>query len=138
MNKRPPSNIRLLEQEYRMLITDIRDGDGSGLLSSRSCQRYTFLLSNGSRLRITERISGEYIDYSYYDWELADGRVIKFHSEPHNDDSRYQTVTEPHHIHPPDEDRLHNIVRYPNFHHQELSAIIEMIFITIIQEGHTP
>lgn len=134
MSIRYPSNFTLLEKEFRNIITDLRDGDGSGLMSSLSFQRYTILFIDGSKLRITERVSKGIIDYSYYDWEQSDGRMIKFHSEPHPNDSQYQTLTEPHHIHPPDEAKLHNRTRYSNFYHQELPAILELIFIHIISQ----
>lgn len=134
MTVRYPSNITLIEKEFRHIITDLRDGDGSGLMSSLSFQRYTIVFVDGGKLRITERISKGSIDYSYYDWEQSEGRIIKFHSEPHPNDPKYQTLTEPHHIHPPAEAKLHNQTRYSNFYHQELPAILELIFIHIMSQ----
>lgn len=67
MTVRYPSNITLIEKEFRHIITDLRDGDGSGLMSSLSFQRYTIVFVDGGKLRITERISKGSIDYSYYD-----------------------------------------------------------------------
>ncbi|WP_420836038.1 toxin-antitoxin system TumE family protein [Paenibacillus fonticola] len=69
----------------------------------------------------------------FYNWVSASGEVFaKFHSEPHDEDKRYQTVTEPFHIHPPKETTIHNATRYPNFHHQELPEILEAIFIYML------
>lgn len=67
MSIRYPSNFTLLEKEFRSIITDLHDGDGSGLMSSLSFQRYTILFIDGSKLRITERVGKGIIDYSYYD-----------------------------------------------------------------------
>jgi hypothetical protein len=123
----PPRQLRLqssinqLEKDYAQIIMNSRDGDGTGMLTSRMFTRHTFTMIDGSRLQITEEISGGVIEVSYYNWLDPNGsEIIKFHSEPHDGDKRYQTATEPHHIHPPEEAKLTNRTRYPNFHHQEL------------------
>ncbi|MGG1555434.1 toxin-antitoxin system TumE family protein [Paenibacillus ferrarius] len=130
---RPPSNIRQLERDYAHIIMDTRDGDGTGLLSSRKFTRYTFVFVDGSRLLITEELNGPIIDVSYYNWLDSSGNtILSFHSEPHDQDPRYQTLTEPYHVHPPDDSKLTNITRYPNFHHQELHTIMEHIFFSLV------
>jgi hypothetical protein len=135
MNRRPPSNITLLEREFHSIIVDIRDGDSTGKLSSMVFQRYTFSLIDGSKLYLTERISNNEILYYQYDWMInPTTTILKFHSESHGVDDRYQTATEPHHIHPPDHAKLHNIVRYPNSNHQELHAILEFIFLYLLAQ----
>jgi hypothetical protein len=126
----------MLERQFGSIITDIRDGDSSGQQSSMAVQRYTFCLIDGSKLFITERISREEIIFSQYDWVGTAGDTrLKLHSEPHEDSAAYQTATEPHHVHPPDRAKVHNITRYPNFHHQELSQILEMIFFHFLASG---
>lgn len=132
-NARPPSSIAQLEKDFAAIIMNSRDGDGSGLTTSRTVTRHTFTFIDGSRLYITEELSGGIIDVSYYNWVDQDGEdILKFHSDPHERDNRYQTATEPHHVHPPEGARLTNRTRYPNFHHQELHTIMEHIFFSLI------
>jgi hypothetical protein len=57
--------------------------------------------------------------------------ILKFHSEQHEDED-YQTETEPHHIHPPEEGKLSNRARFPNYHHQDLSSVLELIQFHIL------
>lgn len=137
MNRRPKSNIRLLEKQFASIILNVRDGDSTGRPSSMAAQRYTFTLIDGSKFYINERISNDVIVMSYYDWVKSSGEtILKFHSEAHDGDMRYQTSTEPHHIHPPEFGKVHNMTRYPNFHHQELPQIFEHIFLTFVASGH--
>ncbi|MCD9020257.1 toxin-antitoxin system TumE family protein [Cohnella silvisoli] len=136
MNRRPPSNIVLLEKEFSSVIVDVRDGDSTGKMSSMVFQRYTFSLVDGSKLYVTERISNNEILYYQYDWmKDATTVILKFHSESHSEDDRYQTSTEPYHIHPPDDTKLHNMTRYPNTSHQELHAVFEFIFLYLLAQG---
>lgn len=128
-----PSNIRQLERDFDAVLLDSRDGDGTGLLTSMRVTRHSFIFKDGSRLLVTEELSGGLIEVSYYNWVDQDGQdILKFHSESHNGDSRYQTATEPHHIHPPEQSTLTNRTRFPNFHHQELPAIMEHIFLALL------
>jgi len=130
MNVRPASNISHLEREFRSIIMDSSDGDGSGLLSSRSFTRWTFTFLDRSKLCITEHLRSSCIEVYFYNWVDSSGATLaKFHSEPHDGDRQYQTITEPFHIHPPDDSKVHNSTRYPNFYHQELPQILEAIFI---------
>lgn len=130
---RPPSNIQQLERDFASILMDTRDGDGSGLMSSRKFTRHTFIFVDGSRLYVTEELSNGLIDVSYYNWVDAKGNeILSFHSEPHDRDPHYQTATEPHHVHPPADAKLTNLTRYPNFHHQELHTIMEHIFFSLI------
>lgn len=111
---------------------DSQDGDATRQPTTRMFTRHTFVFIDGSRLYITEQISGEYIEVSYYNWVDENGNdILKFHSEPH-DDPKYQTETEPHHVHPPEDAKLTNITRYPNFYHQELHTIMEHIFFCLL------
>ncbi|GFN32976.1 toxin-antitoxin system TumE family protein [Paenibacillus xylaniclasticus] len=98
---RPSSNITQLERDYAHIIMDSRDGDGSGLMSSRKFTRHTFVFVDGSRLLVTEELDSDSIDVSYYWVDQSGNTILSFHSEPHDKDPRYQTATEPHHIHPP-------------------------------------
>ncbi|MFC3798920.1 DUF6516 family protein [Cohnella sp. GCM10012308] len=91
------------------------------------------MFKDSSRLFVTEEISGGFIEVSYYNWVDPDGQnILKFHSEPHDGDPRYQTTTEPHHVHPPQTYALTNRTRFPNFHHQELPVIMEHIFFMLL------
>jgi hypothetical protein len=91
------------------------------------------VIIDGSRLYVTEQLSGGIFDISYYNWVDARGdNILSFHSEPHDLDPRYQTATEPHHVHPPMEAKLTNLTRYSNFHHQELHTIMEHIFFSLV------
>lgn len=109
------------------------DGDGSGLFTSISFTRHTFVFTDMSRLLITEHLSRGRIEIYFYDWVDEHGAdILKFHSEPHKDDRRYQTSTEPYHIHPPADAKLTNMTRYPNVYHQELPAIMEHIFFSLV------
>ncbi|MFD3259845.1 DUF6516 family protein [Paenibacillus lentus] len=122
-----------MEREFRSIIMDSSDGDGSGLLSSRSFTRWTLTFHDGSKLYITEHLNQGIIQMYFYNWVSISGEVLaKFHSEPHDEDKRYQTVTEPFHIHPPEEAKIHNSTRHPNFYHQELPQILEAIFIYML------
>lgn len=136
MKQRPPSNMGLIEKEFGSVIMDVRDGDSTGKTSSMVFQRFTFSLIDGSKLYVTERISNNQIQYYQYDWMNDVGVImLKFHSENHTGDEKYQTSTEPHHIHPPDFAKLHNITRFPNSNHQELHAIFEFIFLYFLVQG---
>jgi hypothetical protein len=129
----PPSNIKLLEQVFDHIIMDSSNVDANGLRSLPSVLRHTFVFLDGSRLYITEEIEGGFIKEYHYDWVGEDGKVLlKFHSEPHPDDPRYQTETEPFHVHPPDDAKLTNRTRYPNHYHQELPSILELIALFLI------
>ena len=133
LNTRPPSNISQLEKDFSNIIMNSCDGDGSGLFTSISFTRHTFVFTDLSRLLITEHLSRGRIEIYFYDWVDEHGvDILKFHSEPHKDDRRYQTSTEPYHIHPPADAKLTNMTRYPNVHHQELPAIMEHIFFSLV------
>lgn len=130
---RPPSNIKQLERDFSHILMDSRDGDGSGLLSSRMFTRHTFVFTDGSRLYVTEQISSGLIDISYYNWvNVLGDNILSFHSEPHDLDPHYQTSTEPHHVHPPMVAKLTNRTRYSNMYHQELHTIMEHIFLSLV------
>lgn len=95
--------------------------------------RHTFVFVDGSKLYVSEQISGGLIEVSHHNWADPNGyEILKFHSEPHDGDRRYQTATEPHHVHPPTDMKLTNVTRYPNFHHQELHTIMEHIFFSLL------
>lgn len=132
-NQNPPSNIKLLEQVYSHIIMDSSNVDANGLRSLPSVLRHTFVFLDGSRLYITEEIEGGFVNKYYYDWVGGDGKaLLKFHSEPHPHDPRYQTETEPFHIHPPDDAKLTNRTRYPNYFHRDLFSILEFIALDLI------
>lgn len=88
-------------------------------------------LVDNSLLYVTEYLNKQQlIEKYYYDWLSTDKRTIlaKFHSEPHSDE-KFQTKTEPFHVHPPERAKLNNLMRYPNYHYTDLFSIIEGIFL---------
>lgn len=127
--KRNPSNFDVIQKEYQSLILDIRDGDSSGQGSTLSFQRKTILFQDGTKLFVTEHIRGGFIERFYYDWIDTDGRRLAgFHNEPH-EDKRYQTASEPYHIHPPDHIKITNFLRLSNDWHRDLLTILELIAV---------
>lgn len=88
--------------------------------------RKTIRLIHGQHIVVTEKIttSGT-VDQFQYVWILAPDRYIKFHSEPHSSDKRYQTPTEPYHIH--HSLQFSSLDRLANAGHRDLFSILEMI-----------
>jgi hypothetical protein len=119
-----------LQRDFSAIIFDIRDGDSSGRPSTTQWVRKTIIFHNQTKLYVTEHLDNGMIDFYYYDWVTPNDKVIlKWHSEPHDDDKRYQTLTEPFHIHLPQSQILHNMYRLSNFEHQTLRSIIEFILL---------
>lgn len=132
MNGNPPSDLKRIQNELSHgIIGEIRSSDRSGTLSSMYVQRATITFTDYSKLYVTEYISRKgIIDRYYYDWEDETGYLkAQYHSEPHDRDKRYQTATEPYHVHPPKNSILSNMDRFPNFSHQDLYSIVEGIII---------
>ncbi|WP_127579437.1 toxin-antitoxin system TumE family protein [Paenibacillus koleovorans] len=132
MNGNPKSDLRRIHRELNHGIHgEIRDTDRSGASSTMYIQRATITFNDFSKLYVTEYLnkSGT-IDKYYYDWEDASSRLkAQYHSESHEQDRRYQTITEPYHIHPPKDSILSNMDRFPNYSHQDLYSIVEGIVI---------
>ena len=86
-----------------------------------------------TKLRCQEYIKDGFIDFYHYDYYDAEGNIImKFHSEPH-DDEKYQTDTEPFHMHvPSDIYDLKASKRIKNKYLQDLYSIM----IYIVNGGH--
>ncbi|WP_404469351.1 DUF6516 family protein [Sutcliffiella horikoshii] len=131
------TNFTVIQLEFGDVILDIRDGDGSGRTSTGLTQRKLIKLIDGSYIRIREHLSkSSEIDLYFYDWFGPDGKeLLKFHSENHDEDKRYQTKTEPFHIHIPEELRLSSMTRLPNYNHRDLYGILEFVrlHLTLIQ-----
>jgi Family of unknown function (DUF6516) len=106
----PPSNFSVLESEFKDIIYNIEDGDGENRpKSSVAVIRKTIKFQDGTQMYVTEHVDERVIVLAFYDWHKRNGtRILGFHNEPHKD-KRYQTKTEPFHIHPPEV--LHNLVR---------------------------
>ncbi len=123
-----PTNFGLFRREFGDIIVDIRDGDGSGQPSTITTTRKTIQLINDQHISVTEKItpSGT-VDQFQHDWILAADRYIKFHSESHPLDKRYQTPTEPYHIH--HSGQFSSLNRLSNTAHRDLFTILEMIRI---------
>ncbi|MGJ7034279.1 toxin-antitoxin system TumE family protein [Anoxybacillus eryuanensis] len=129
--RQPASVFSFLERDFADIILEIREGGADGRPSTKNCARKTIIFRNDTKLYVIEyKTSDGWIDYYYYDWVTSDGKtILKWHSEPHNADERYQTTTEPYHIHLPASETLHNMYRLANFEHQTLRSIIEFILL---------
>ena len=131
MSKQHPSNLEFLKREFKDIIMEKIDSDMNGQLSTKTQQRATFKLVDGSCLSITEILKNGVIDYFHYDWYLDKTRFIaKFHSEPH-EAKEARTSTEPFHIHIPDKHGLIKEKRLPNEKHRDLISVLEFIRIRI-------
>lgn len=95
----PKTNFRMIEREYSDLITEIRNVPLDEGEHRCEIQKKIILFRNMSRLKCREIIKNEFISIFQYDLYDSDGNIVmKFHSEPHMD-QRYQTETEPFHLH---------------------------------------
>lgn len=136
-----PSNFELLEDLFRDIILSVRPYDRTGRETTLLCARKTYVLCNDTHLSVTEHYTRNHrLDHYYYDWYRPEGaaktEILKFHSEPH-DDQRYTTKTEPYHVHVPEEDdqspfvRVGNFFRLENWEHRSLFRILEFIRLFI-------
>lgn len=120
------SNFDDLKNQFHAIISNTHEYDQSGRASVVGITRKEFVFNDDSFLSITEYYTKDgYISHYNYDWYAKDGKVIKlYHSEPHSD-KRYQTETEPYHIH-----RLNfadKKIREPNYDTRDLYSILEEI-----------
>ncbi|MNC28563.1 hypothetical protein D3C75_767750 [compost metagenome] len=132
MNGNPKSNLyRIMRDLGHGILGEIRNTDRSGLISSIYAQRATITFTDYSKLYVTEYTNKVgIIEKYYYDWVDRNGQLkAQYHSEPHDRDKRYQTETEPYHIHAPKDSVLSSMDRFPNFSHQDLYLIVEGIII---------
>jgi len=126
----PKSNLKEIQKTFRDAIHEVRETDSTGRTSSIFAQRATIVFSDGSLLYITEFLTKqERIEMYHYDWIASDRTTVlgKYHSEPHEDE-KYQTNTEPYHVHSPKHPKLQTEYRYPNHSHTDLFSIVEGIF----------
>ncbi|XID92295.1 DUF6516 family protein [Paenibacillaceae bacterium WGS1546] len=141
MKGRARSNLSLIKRDLgHGILGEIRLTDRTGQESTIYALRATISFLDESKLYITEYTNkhGIIVRY-YYDWEDSDGRLkAQYHSEPHDRDKRYQTITEPFHIHPPKESILSNMERFPNFVHRDLYSIVEGIIIFSVIPSRYP
>lgn len=131
-----PSNLHLIESEFNDIIRSSREIDKEGRVSNGLVQRRSYIMMDDSKLYITEHLSGNKIKMYYYDWYNPDGSIrLKIHSETHND-KKYQTKTEPYHIHPGDKTRRDSRHRYSNVNFHDLFHVLELIRFTLIVEAN--
>ncbi|MPM91041.1 hypothetical protein SDC9_138166 [bioreactor metagenome] len=125
------SNFKLIERDFADIITSVRETDQTSHPSNSAVTRKTYRFIDNSFLSITERyVSGGLIDFYNYDWYNSDKSIrMKFHSEPHEDE-KYQTETEPYHVHKPNKLGLKEH-RLPNHKHKSLYEIMEFIMFSI-------
>ena len=135
MTSIPPSNFKLIEDEFKDIIIKVRDQDQNGLSSNAYIQRKTFIFIDYSKMSVTEFINYKEncIDHYYYDWYDKDKKdLMRFHSEKH-DNPAFQTSTEPFHIH---SEKILNPFhkRFPNYNFRDLFHIFELIRLIFIYE----
>lgn len=120
------TNFGLLENEFKDIISQIQSWDQTGMSSDSAVERKTYIFTDGSSLSITEHFTRDgFISYFNYDWYGKDKKILKkYHSEPHKN-KKYQTETEPYHIHRVD--LLEQQIREPNYNLRELYEILEEI-----------
>jgi len=128
----PFSNLSFLKSEFSDIIQSEKCYDTSGRGSTRYCQRYTFVFIDGSYLSIVEHLNENgNLDYFCYDYYDKNKQIIsKFHSEPHGD-KKYQTRTEPYHIHT--YDMLGNEKRIENHTFHDLYSVLEHLRLRILE-----
>ncbi|MFC5401424.1 toxin-antitoxin system TumE family protein [Cohnella soli] len=132
VNGRPRSNLNHIQRDLSHgILGEIRLTDRSGQASTIYALRATITFLDDSILYVTEYTSKSgIIDKYFYDWVDVNGRLkAQYHSEPHDQDKRYQTTTEPYHVHPPKNSILTNMDRFPNFVHKDLYSIVEGIIL---------
>ena len=138
MNKLYKTNFKTLETEFKDIIKSIRETDSTGEISTSLITRKTYILINKKKLYVTEFTSKNVIKKYYYHLYDENNKVImKFHSEPHND-KRYQTSTEPFHIHGNENSKLTNEKRFPNYNFKSLWDIMEFLRLMIIYFDEMP
>ncbi|GLV15011.1 hypothetical protein Heshes_26970 [Alicyclobacillus hesperidum] len=114
-------------------IVTIRKGDGTSYSEDSSSRRRTITFTDGSRLRCTERRVLSRFFYHYQRGSQDGTKKLAWGSEEHTGDRRYQTETEPFHVHPPNP--IHGIDRVANGFHRDLFAIVELIQYVIMMEN---
>lgn len=130
MEQTHPSNLSVLRRDFADIIQTDRGKDQTGKTTTRLCQRETFIFTDQSYLSITEYIAVDgTLGCFYYDWYNRDGTIrFKFHSEPHND-KKYQTATEPYHLHG---NGLLDDKRLPNYGYKGLFSVLELVRIVLM------
>lgn len=124
----PKTNYLFIHSEFDDEIYDLRDGAAGLINNPPGAIRKTIVFNDLTKLSCQEVIKDGIIDFYHYDFYDDRGNIImKFHSEPH-DDEDFQTETEPFHMHvKSDENDLKASKRVKNKHLQELYNI--MVFI---------
>lgn len=90
-----PTSWSRIERDYDDIILEIRNS----LNTEPDFVEKIVLLDDYSRLKCREFIKLGIIEFFQYDYYDVNGNIIiKYHSEPHHD-SKYQTETEPFHMH---------------------------------------
>jgi len=116
----PKTNYQFIEREFIEEIEEMRDGAAGLKNDPPGAIRKTIVFKDFTKLSCQEFIKDGFIDFYHYDLYDSNGNIImKFHSEPHEEDQ--QTETEPFHMHVrEDEFDLKASKRVKNKHLQEL------------------
>lgn len=123
----PLTNYEQIRKDFPIII-DIVDGDGE-LRSTKLVIRKTILFDDGTKLLTREYIKNNRIAWFYYDYiDTNRLTLFKAHSEFH-EEKKFQTITEPFHMHSAESLKLFGESRFPNFEHRNLRSIVEAIYI---------
>lgn len=116
-----------LKHEFDDIIEDIVEGwyDGEEIAKSPKVKK-TIFFRDESSLHVYELVDEQtdtLILYQY-EWQYAPNCLWKWHNEPHKT-KFHQIKTEPHHQH--DQPDPVSKIRFPNYRHRDLVAILEEI-----------
>ncbi|MGG0277998.1 toxin-antitoxin system TumE family protein [Bacillus rhizoplanae] len=129
----PATDYSRLEQEFSDIILQMVQVNGSMVKPIHHIK-----FKNGYYMEAEEVIilSNREIGLYYYNLYDSNGQaILKFHSERHSD-RRYQTNTEPFHIHKPPSVELSTMDRMDNNYHQDLYSILESLQILFVVLEH--
>ncbi|QWG42932.1 hypothetical protein EXW31_00330 (plasmid) [Bacillus mycoides] len=120
----PATDFNRIETEFADIILQMTQ-------INRSMVRpeYMIRFKNGYRFEVSEVILLKNHEIGVYHYNLYDNKdvlLFQFHSERH-EDHRYQTDSEPHHVHKPKSVELSTMDRMSNFYHRDLYTIMECL-----------
>jgi uncharacterized protein YodC (DUF2158 family) len=126
MTNLPATVFKRIENEFKDIIKFPREAIGD-ITSTKDMKVRLYILKDDSKFYVTEYVKNGMIECSFYDWYSEnDKMLLKFGSEAHKDE-KYQTDTEPFHIHYLDIKGQTKDLRYPNHNYRELRDVMEFI-----------
>lgn len=132
------TKFNVLEQDFSKIIRIIDDAG-----STRFAQRKTIKFHESDYILTCEELLNDDFSIKQYHYNLTgkdyNGNtqlVFGFHNQSKTRDKRYQTDSDPYHIHLSKLIEFTTMDRLDNFEHEELPQIIELICILIQFEKH--